>query len=128
MGHHRYRGRRAHPHQGAYRRPKYNVPVNIIEWPDKYEAHVYATGFAKEDIRITVSNDVLYISGRRTPEDDRPNFLLQEYPIKSFERWFELSEQADQTRISARYDSGVLIITVAKTQAATRPDVEVKVE
>lgn len=119
-------GRRGHA--AGWRRPKHNVPVNIIEYDDRFEAHVYALGFAKENIRITVSNDVMYISGRREPAEEFPNFMLQEYPIKSFERSFELSEWADQTAISAKMVDGVTIISVHKTPDAKRPDVSVKVE
>lgn len=124
MGNHRRRGRR----YGAYRRPKYNVPVNIIEKGDGFEAHVYATGFSREQIRITVSHDVLYITGKREPAEEYPNFLLQEYPIKSFERWFELSDSADQKRITANMQEGVLVIRVPKTPEASRPDIEVDIQ
>ncbi len=129
MGRHRHRGghRAGHAYRtGGYRRPKYNVPVNIIEKEKEFEAWVYALGFSKENIRITVSNDVLYISGERTPEED-PHFLLQEYPIRAFERWFELSERADQSRITARVENGILIITVPKIADAVSPDVEVRI-
>ncbi|MEL6140805.1 MAG: Hsp20/alpha crystallin family protein, partial [Bacteroidota bacterium] len=54
-------------------------------------------------------------------------FMLQEYPIKSFERSFELSERADQEKISAQMVDGVVVITVLKTKAAQRPDVEVSI-
>lgn len=130
MCNHRRRSyRAAYPNYRAtgYRRPKHNVPVNIIEYDDRFEAYVYALGFSKEHIQITISNDTLYISGTRTPDEDRPNFLLQEYPIKSFERWFELSEKADQTKVSAEMVNGILIITVAKTAKASQPDVDVAI-
>ena len=112
----------------AYRRPKYNVPVNIIEYPDRFEARVYALGFDKEHISITISDDVMYISGIRTPEEEYPPFILQEYPIKSFERSFELSEHADQHQVSAKMENGAVLITILKTQASQKPDVEVTLE
>ncbi|MEM9931533.1 MAG: Hsp20/alpha crystallin family protein, partial [Bacteroidota bacterium] len=85
-GRHRQHARRR-PQYGP-RRPKHNVPVNILETPTGFEARVFCVGFAKEDIKISVFNDMIYISGTRTPADEHPDFLLQEYPIKSFERWF----------------------------------------
>src|SRR5687768_11281640 len=72
---------------GWYRRPKYNVPLNVVDNDTNFEVHVYALGFAKENIRISVQDDILYISGTRTiDENNPPNFSLQEYPVKSFER------------------------------------------
>ena len=123
-GHHRmHKFRRA-----GFRRPRYNVPVNIIETKTYFEAWVYCISFKKEDISISVLEDTLYISGTRVPDDDAPNFMLQEYPIKGFERVFELSEKVDKSKIKARMEDGVLKIHVPKTEAAQHPVREVEIE
>ena len=115
--------------QRGWRRPKYNVPVNIIEHETEFEVRVHSLTFSKDQIKVSVVDDTLYISGARTPEGDAsPNFLLQEYPIKSFERSFELSHRVDKSKISARHQDGVLIVTVAKAQAAMQPEITVEVE
>ncbi len=112
-----------------YRRPKYNVPINIVENEANYEVFVYALGFAKENIKLSVVDDVLYISGTRTiDESNQPNFSRQEYPIKSFERVVGLHGQVDTTRISARQEEGVLIVTLPKTPKAQEPEQEIKVD
>ena len=121
------RGRKRARRYG-YRRPKYNVPVNIIENPTEYIVHVHAVGFAKEEIKVSVVADMLYISGRRIPEDDSPNFILQEYPIKSFERSFELSTKVDQKGISAQYKNGILTLMVPKTTEAQAPEQTIDIE
>lgn len=114
--------------RNAYRRPKHNVPVNIIEEDSYFEAWVYCISFNKEEVKIAVSDDVIYISGRRKPKNDAPNFLLQEYPIKSFERFFELSHRADQQKITARFEDGILKIHVPKTAEAQRAVQEVEID
>ncbi len=64
----------------GYRRPKYNVPVNIAESESNYEITVYATGFSKENIKLTVVEDILYISGTRTiDENNPPNSLSRSF-------------------------------------------------
>ena len=124
-----YYGPFHHGHYGAfYRRPKYNVPLNIIENEADYEVHVYALGFDKENIKITVSDDVLYISGTRTIDENyKPNFTRQEFPIKTFERVLNLHGQVDTSAISARQEQGVLKITLPKTPEAQKPEQEIKV-
>jgi HSP20 family protein len=113
----------------SYRRPKYNVPVNIIEHEDSFELRVHAVSFPKEGIKVAVVEDTLYLSGTRTPAGDHsPNFLLQEYPIKSFERSFELSHRVDKGAIKATHEHGVLVVTVPKTRAAMQPEQEIPVE
>lgn len=113
----------------AFRRPRYNVPVNIIDNPENYQVHVYAIGFAKENISISVADGVLYISGtREVDESNLPNFSLQEYPIKSFERAINLNERVDTANISAKQENGVLLITLPKTAEAQQPAQEVKID
>ena len=125
-------GRGPHHHhrrpQYGPRRPKHNIPVNIEETPTGFRAYVYCVGFDKENVRISLTNNLIYISGSRRPENDRPDFLLQEYPIKSFERWFELSEQVDQSAVTATFEGGILIIDAPKTQESQRPEREVPIE
>ncbi len=121
-----HRGRRR-PRYGP-RRPKHNVPVNIAETETGFTAHVYCLGFAKEQVRITLTDRHIYISGTRTPGDPHPDFLLQEYPIKSFERWFELSEGVDRAGITARFTEGMLVIEAPKTPAAQQLEREVPID
>ena len=115
---------------GGYpRRPKYNVPINIVENETYYEVYMYALGFEKDNIKISVVDDVLYISGSRTiDENNRPNFIRQEYPIKSFERIVSLRGQIDTTQITARQEEGVLKIILPKTPEAQKPAQDIKVE
>lgn len=111
----------------AWRRPAHNVPVNVAEYDDRYVMHVYCVGFAREGIEVTVTGDTLYVAGRREPAED-PEFLLQEFPIRRFERAFELSEHADRAATTARLtEAGVLEVTVPKLASAQRPDVRVEV-
>jgi len=128
-GHFGRPGWRRNPWGMGFRRPKYNVPVNIIDNPNSYVVHVYAVGFAKENIRVSVADGVLYISGtREVDENNLPNFSMQEYPIRSFERVIGLNEQVDTGNISAKQEEGVLIVTLPKTPEAQKPAQEVKID
>jgi HSP20 family protein len=114
---------------GWYRRPKYNVPLNVVDNETEFEVHLYALGFAKENIRISVQDDILYISGTRAiDENNPPNFSLQEFPVKSFERSLNLNGQVDTASISARQVEGVLIITLPKSSGARQPAQEVNID
>jgi HSP20 family protein len=122
-----------HPHHGkhhgkhfgggSFRRAKYNIPANIAETDTGYEIHLYALGYDKSKINITVVDEVLYVTGtREIPEDYRPNFIRQEFPIKSFEKVFHLNEGIDTTAIVAKQEDGVLIITLPKKPEAQRQE------
>lgn len=117
----------AHENFG-FRRPKYNVPMNIIESDTQYEVHIYATGFAKENIKLSIVDDVLLVSGTRTvDENNLPNFIHQEFPIRSFERMISLRGQVDNAGITAKHEDGILKITLPKTAQAQKPAQEIQV-
>ena len=97
--------------------------MNVADHGDHYQIQVYAVSFDKADITVRVVNDQLVIQGTRahdtagTPDRNDPNFLLQEYPLKSFERVLPLSNRVDTTAIVAKQENGVLILTVPKKPA-----------
>ncbi|WP_255068612.1 Hsp20/alpha crystallin family protein [Lacihabitans sp. LS3-19] len=111
---------------GGFRRPKYNVPLNISENETEYLVQVYATGFGKENISIAVKEDVLYINGQKEIENP-PKFTQQEFPVKTFERVVALNRKVDIENISAKHEDGVLIITLPKSKEALQKDVSIEV-
>jgi HSP20 family protein len=121
-------GKHGHFRGEHFRRPKYNLPINIADNETNFEVYVYALGYAKENIKISVTDDVLYVSGTRTvDEESLPNFSKQEYPIKSFERMLNLNGQVDINAISAKQEEGVLVITLPKNVEAQKPSQEIPV-
>ncbi|MGD1892749.1 MAG: Hsp20/alpha crystallin family protein [Cyclobacteriaceae bacterium] len=114
---------------GFFRRPKYNVPLNIAETDTNYEVHVYAVGFDKKNITITVEDDVLLIRGKRDiDQDNPPKFKRQEFPVKHFERVVSLYGQVDTAQITARQEGEVLIITLPKLPDAQSSAQDVKID
>lgn len=121
-------GKHGHFRSEHFRRPKYNLPINIADNETNFEVYVYAPGYAKENIKLSVQDDILYISGTRTvDEENLPNFSKQEYPIKSFERMLNLNGQVEVAGISAKQEDGVLIITLPKNADAQKPSQEIPV-
>ena len=121
-------GRHGHHRGEFFRRPKYSLPINIADNETNYEVYVYALGYAKENIKISVQEDTLYISGTRQVDEEKlPNFSKQEYPVKSFERMLNLNGKVDAADITARQDDGVLIITLPKNAEAQRPSQDIPV-
>jgi HSP20 family protein len=117
----------APPFAWGFRRPKYNVPLNIVESDQQFEVYVYATGFSKENIKVTIVDDLLYISGKREiDEASKPNFSRQEFPIKTFERTLSLNGLVATENISAKVEDGVLVLNLPKIPQAPEQQVEVK--
>ncbi|MFT4094086.1 MAG: Hsp20/alpha crystallin family protein [Niabella sp.] len=115
--------------QKNFRRPKYNVPVNIEDKKDHYELIVFAVGFSKENIRLSVKEDILYVTGTKAVDENyKPAFVKQEFPVRSFERSLNLNGKVDAEKISAKQENGILYITLPKTEEAKNSSKEIVVE
>jgi len=99
-----------------YRRPKYNVPINIEERDDCYRLTAYVAGFPEETIRTRIINDTLIITGSRDEGDAIIEFLKQEFPVKNFERSLYLNGLVDTACVNTRFNEGVLTIFLPKKQ------------
>lgn len=100
---------------------KWNAPsVNILEKKDAYILEVAAPGFRKEDFNISYKNEHLVISAeRRTSEEevteDKGKYTRREFSYGRFERTFKLLEKwIEKDKIQAKYQDGILNITVSK--------------
>ena len=90
-----------------------NPPANVQELDDKYELHLYAPGFEKSDFLIALIDQNLSISVEKIKEAQQ-NWKRQEYIPKGFVRQFELNEKIERSSIAAKYENGVLIISLPK--------------
>jgi HSP20 family protein len=94
--------------------------VNISESPDNFHIELAAPGLKKQDFKISIDENVLNISVEQQAEkaDNNRKYNKREYSYSSFVRSFSLPEMADQNRIEAGYEDGVLKIDVAKREEA----------
>lgn len=100
-----------HHRQGHF--PK----VNVQELDDRYELFVYAAGYSKKDIKVDLSDNTLIIAANSTTENETDyNWRQQEFRPRKFERQFELNDKIDKASIAAKYEDGVLKVTLAKLE------------
>lgn len=99
-----------------------NVPVNIRETDKTYEVEVMAPGLKKEDFQLHFSNNTLTISfdhkEEKTEEGEDNRWLRKEYRQQSFTRSFSIDDTVDVDKATARYDNGVLYLTLPKKEHA----------
>jgi len=92
--------------------------VDVIENGDSYELQIAAPGMSKEDFKIEVNDNYLTVSGERklTNEKKEKNFHSIETQYGSFSRSFSLPENVDETKIDAKYNNGILELTIPKDE------------
>lgn len=106
---------------GGLLKRELNVPaVNVAEHKDHYLLSMSAPGLKKDDFKIDVDGDLLTISSEKeeSKEEKDEKFTRKEYNYSSFSRSFTLPEGTDKEKVAARYEDGVLKITVPRNEAA----------
>lgn len=90
--------------------------VNVVDHPDTVTIEAELAGYNKNDIDISVHDGVLTISGasQSTEQTDKVVYLLRELKRSTFSRSFKLGDQLDVSDVAAKFDNGLLIITVQK--------------
>ena len=92
--------------------------VDILENEKSYELQVAAPGISKDDFKIELNDNVLTVSGERkfTNEKKDKNFHSIETQYGSFTRSFTLPENVDSSKIDAKYNNGILELTIPKDE------------
>jgi HSP20 family molecular chaperone IbpA len=114
-----------HQQQGDSGTPQ--LPLDVADAPEGfYTLLADVPGLSKADLSIKLSKErVLTISGeRKSPLADDAPLQQQERVLGSFERRWQLPEDAESEGISAKVADGVLTITVPKKQPQPEPEDE----
>jgi HSP20 family protein len=95
-------------------------PVDIQETDDAYRIQAELPGLTKDDVQITLENNVLRLSGERKFEKDvtKENYHRVERTYGTFSRSFALPSQVSSDKVEAKFENGVLSITVPKAELA----------
>ncbi|HYX26667.1 MAG TPA: Hsp20/alpha crystallin family protein [Thermoanaerobaculia bacterium] len=95
-------------------------PVDIQETEDGYRLQAELPGLTKDDVQITLENNVLRLSGERKFEKDvqKEGYQRIERTYGSFARSFALPQQVNGEGVQAAFENGLLTITVPKADQA----------
>ncbi|MBL7847778.1 MAG: Hsp20/alpha crystallin family protein [Cyclobacteriaceae bacterium] len=92
--------------------------VDIVENDNAFELHVAVPGMNKEDFSIEVKDNFLTVSGERkfTSEKKDANWHSIETQFGQFSRSFALPENVDSAKIAAKYNNGILEVSIPKDE------------
>jgi HSP20 family protein len=95
----------------------------VVQKDDDLVARAELSGAKPEDVEVTVHQGVLTISGKREEqrEEERGEYLVRERRSGSFRRSLQLPEGVDEDSIRARFDNGVLEVSIEGAAAAQGP-------
>lgn len=105
--------------------------AEVVETEGDIRVLLDAPGMTTDHIEISLENNVLTVSGERRPvwsemEERNATWHLAERRYGKFSRSFVLPRDVEQDRIEARFDNGVLRITIPKSEKARRRRIEIR--
>lgn len=114
------------------------APGNLKAWPLKpsldlkatdadYQVSIELPGVDEKDITIEIENSALIISGEKKSEaksdEEERGYYRMERCYGSFRRMLALPEDTESDNISAKFKSGILVITIPRTAAKEKKKV-----
>ncbi len=93
--------------------------VNVIEGKEDFKLEIAAPGLKKTDFNINVEKDVLTISAKVENEKvEGIKYSRKEFDYRDFKRTFHLPKTIDTSKIEAKFEDGILYLTLAKKEEA----------
>jgi HSP20 family protein len=94
--------------------------VNIAETEKEFKLELAVPGMDKKDIKVEFQNGILKISGERKEEkkEEKKNYKRREFSYDKFSRSFTMPDNSLPDKIDAKYENGVLNITIPKKEIA----------
>ena len=101
--------------------------VDISETDDNFEVRAELPGVAKDDLHVSVKDNLLTLSGEKRQEnvDDTQNYSQVERCYGSFQRRFTLPSEVATDDIKAEYSDGVLTLSIPKPETAKPTEVPI---
>ena len=92
----------------------------VVEREEGYVFTADVPGVREQDLDVTVQDGQLIVSGARNADERREgeNYYLYERRFGNFTRAFKLPDNADENRVEAHLENGVLTVAVGKRESA----------
>src|SRR3954451_18928930 len=96
------------------------APLDVSETEDAFVVEASLPGIKPQDVQITVHGDTLTIRGESEAKEEKEGerWHLRERRFGSFRRSLALATPVDPDRADARYEHGVLTLTLPKSETA----------
>jgi HSP20 family protein len=94
--------------------------VEVSEDKKSYLISAELPGVDEKDITLTLEDHRLTVSGEKKSErkEEKKDYYLSERRYGSFRRSFRVPEDVDESKISAKFDKGVMTIVLPKSSSA----------
>lgn len=103
--------------------------VDVVDYPDKLVITAEVAGLAKEDVDITFKDGILTIAGNKREEAANEGTVLwKELKHSSFKRSFKLADNLLGDKAKAKFNNGILDITIPKAEPKVEVSTKITIE
>jgi len=106
--------------------PAYSPDVDIYVSDDEAIFVVDLPGVNKGDVTIEVDETQSLVIRGKNSHREAETAVLRQYEIGDYYRAFQLSDDFDKEKISAKLENGLLEITIPKREEAKPKRIEIK--
>lgn len=98
--------------------------VDIRESDTEISIEAELPGIDEKDVTVTLADGVLTIKGEKKAEreEKKDDYHLTERSYGSFQRAFRVPDSADPDKVTAKFDKGVLTVTLAKRPESVKAE------
>jgi HSP20 family protein len=95
--------------------------LNAFVKDNVYHVEAELPGLNRDDLDVNIEGNILTLRGERKMSKERKeeDFLLRESQYGSFLRRLTLPDGVDSDKVQAKYDNGILMITMPMTKKLT---------
>lgn len=112
-----------------------NFATNISESPTAFTLELSAPGFSKEQFNIELNESAMTVSAQKDTPDSKEKsdekatvkYTRREFGSQSLKRSFSLPKNIDKESVGARYNNGVLFVTLPKLKETVAPKRHIEV-
>lgn len=103
-------------------------PVDVFETKDEVRLVAELPGVRPEEVKLSLENSILTLRGEKKQVAEERTDAVHQYERSygAFVRSFKLPAAVDADRIEARYEHGVLTVTLPKAEKAKAREIAVK--
>lgn len=103
------------------------MKTDVKELENGYQLDISIPGFKKEDLKAELKDGYLTVSGTTSSQNDEKDektgkYIRRERFSGSCSRSFYVGDQVTQEDIKAKYENGVLTLTVPKKEALPKKE------
>ena len=115
------------PEQGNVITSNWFAPTDVSEDQNRLHISMELPGVDPSDVRLSLENNVLTIRGEKRQQSEENNERVHRFErtYGVFERTFVLPNTVDPDNIEARYENGVLFVTIPKAERAKPREIRV---